>query len=78
MKKEFPGLFVTVAVVICGFFAYALFKTGVDVTSIFDLRHADFASAVRFLLDNKVMVLIALGIVVVAKLLVGAPGPVKS
>jgi hypothetical protein len=78
MKKEFPGLFISVAVAICVFFAYALFKTGVDINSIFDLRHADFASAVRFLVDNKAMVLIALGVVVVAKLLVGAPGPVKS
>jgi hypothetical protein len=78
MKKEFPGLFVCVAIALCVFFVYALFKIGVDVNGLFDIRRVDLSSAFRFLMENKVAVLIALAIVVVVKLVAGAPGPVKS
>jgi hypothetical protein len=78
MKKEFPGLFLCVAIVLCLFFGYALFRTGVDFKSLFDLHQTELSSAIRFLIDNKVAVVIALAVVVVAKLLAGAPGPVRS
>jgi hypothetical protein len=78
MKKEFPGLFVCVAIALCVFFVYALFKIGVDVNGLFDIRRVDLSSAFRFLMENKVAVMIALAIVVVVKLVAGAPGPVKS
>jgi hypothetical protein len=78
MKKEFPSLFFGVAVVLCLFFAYALFRTGVDVKSLFDLHHTELSSVIRFLMDNKVAVAVALAVVVIAKVLAGAPGPVRS
>ena len=78
MKKEFPGLFVCVAIALCVFFVYALFKIGVDINGLFDIRRVDLSSAFRFLMENKVAVMIALAIVVVVKLVAGAPGPVKS
>ncbi len=78
MKKEFPGLFVCVAVALCIFFVYALFKIGVDVNGLLDIRRVDLSSAFKFLIDNKVAVMIGLAIVIVVKLVAGAPGPVKS
>jgi hypothetical protein len=78
MKKEFPGLFVCIAIALCVFFGYALFKIGVDVNGLFDIRRVDLSSAFRFLMENKVAVMIGLAIVVVVKLVAGAPGPVKS
>jgi hypothetical protein len=78
MKKEFPSLFVCIAIALCVFFVYALFRVGVDVNGLFDLRRVELASAFRFLIDNKIAVMIALAVVVVAKFMAGAPGPVKS
>lgn len=78
MKKEFPSLFVCVALALCAFFVYALFKIGVDINGLFDLRRVELSSAFRFLMDNKIAVIIALAVVVVAKVIAGAPGPVKS
>lgn len=78
MKKEFPSLFFCVAIALCLFFVYALFKTGVDINSMFDFKRMEFSSAVKFLVENKIAVAIALAVVVVAKLLAGSPGPVRS
>jgi hypothetical protein len=78
MKKEFPSLFVFTAIALCVVFVYALFRIGVDVNGLFDLRRVELSSAFRFLMDNKIAVMIALAVVVVAKLMAGAPGPVKS
>jgi hypothetical protein len=78
MKKEFPSLFVCIAIALGALFVYALFRIGVDVNGLFDLRRVEFASAFRFLMDNKIAVMIALGVVVVAKLIAGVPGTLKS
>jgi hypothetical protein len=78
MKKEFPGLFFCVAAAICLLFGYALFKSGIDINSMFDLHRIELSGAIRFLIENKVAVVIALAVVVVARLLAGSPGAVRS
>ena len=78
MKSEFPSLFLFVAIALGLFFVYALFKVGVDMNSLLEVRQSDLSSAFRFLMENKVSVAVALAVVVIAKLLAGAPGPVKG
>ena len=82
MKKDIAGFLLFIAIAIGLFVVYALFMSGMNVNNAMGLRQNDLSSmgadAFRFLRDNKIATVIVLAVLVVAKVLGGSPGPVKS
>jgi hypothetical protein len=82
MKRDIAGFLLFIAIAVGLFIVYALFMSGMNLNNAMGSRQSDLSSmssdAFRYLMDNKIAVVVILGVLVLAKVLAGSPGPVKS
>jgi hypothetical protein len=82
MKRDIAGFLLFIAIAVGLFIVYALFMSGMNLNNAMGSHQSDLSSmssdAFRYLMDNKIAVIVILGVLVLAKVLAGSPGPVKS
>ena len=77
MKKEMPTLLFLVGIGLLLFFIYAVFSVTMDLRETVSANRSTVSlfvdSCARFVSNNRVVLAVAAAIVIVVKLLVGAP-----
>ncbi len=82
MKKEMPTLLFLVGIGLLVFFLYAVFSVGMDIRTTIATNRSTVATlsdaALRFISDNKIILAIAAGVLIILKLFSSSPGPARS
>ena len=82
MKKEMPTVMFLVGIGLLVFFLYAVFSVGMDLRETIATNRSTVGilsdAVLRFISDNRIILAVAAGVLVIVKLFSSSPGPARS